>query len=103
MWLNLLAVRSALVGSQIIIIEGGIYKADDNLPNGVVTKYFKCKSEVSCVLQCERDGDCGRIIFKLRNQQMRSGECWFVKLNTTEMSEVGRNLEKDEPLKVLKR
>ncbi|XP_057316217.1 uncharacterized protein LOC130657256 [Hydractinia symbiolongicarpus] len=64
---------------QIIYVKGGHYTSHEDLSDGVITKYLKGKTKVSCVLQCERDEQCDEAMFRLNDKQRRSGECWFVK------------------------
>ncbi|XP_057293864.1 uncharacterized protein LOC130622416 [Hydractinia symbiolongicarpus] len=68
------------------LVKAGIYVQGDELPNGNITKYLKGKTEVSCLLECERSEQCDTILFKQKNKQTRSGYCWFVKKkNTTDV------------------
>ncbi|XP_057309791.1 uncharacterized protein LOC130647822 [Hydractinia symbiolongicarpus] len=91
-------LKIAVFTLQILFVWGGYYTLDDELPDGGVTKYFKNCTEVSCLLQCEREKQCDRIMFKLHNKQMRNGECWFVK-NTTDKGEEMQTLKKDKSIK----
>lgn len=74
------------------LIRAGTYVQGDELPNGNITKHLKGKTEVSCLLGCERSEQCDTILFKLKNERTRSGYCWFVKKkNTTDVKRKMQN------------
>ncbi|XP_057290414.1 uncharacterized protein LOC130613104 [Hydractinia symbiolongicarpus] len=88
---------------RIIYIKGGIYTPDDSSPDGVITKYLKGKTEVSCLLQCERDEQCDKTMFKMKNKQSRSGECWFVKEVSNGTKDEVKKLKQDILIKSFKK
>ncbi|XP_057303158.1 uncharacterized protein LOC130640656 [Hydractinia symbiolongicarpus] len=88
-----------LAAIQITFVGTALYTPDEEIPDGSITKYFKGKTEISCLLQCERDEQCDRVIFKLQNKQMRNGECWFVETNTGSI----QKLKKDKSIKSYKK
>ncbi|XP_057316429.1 uncharacterized protein LOC130657461 [Hydractinia symbiolongicarpus] len=93
-----------LSACQIFHVEAGIYTPHENLPDGVITKYLKGKTEVSCLLQCERDGKCDEAMFKLNDKQRRSGECWFVmkKISNDTKNEI-KDMRQDKSIKSFKK
>lgn len=92
-----------LAAIQITFVGSALYTPDDELPDGSVTKYFKGKTKISCMLLCEGDKQCDRVIFKLQNKQMGNGECWFVETSTGSMEEEIQTLKKDESIKSYKK
>lgn len=97
-------LKIAVFAFQVLFVMGGYYTLDDELPDETsITKYLKRETEVSCLLQCERDKQCDRIMFKVQNKQMRNGECWFVKQNTTDKGGEMQTLKKDRSIKSYKK
>lgn len=81
----------------------GWYISDDKLPDGGVTKYLKQITEVSCLLQCERDEECDNAIFRLRSKENRLGDCGFVKKDVPDKDGEMQTLQQNEPMSGYKR
>ncbi|XP_057299898.1 uncharacterized protein LOC130630426 [Hydractinia symbiolongicarpus] len=91
-------LKLLVVAFLITLVVGDLYTPDDELPKGGITKYLKGETEVSCLLQCERDQQCDNAMFKSKNKQMRRGDCWFVKMNATDQGEEMQMLKTDEAI-----
>lgn len=102
-WKMALRLIITIAALRIIYVEGGIYTPDDSLPDGVITKYLKGKTEASCLLQCERDEQCDKTMFKMKNKQSRSGECWFVKKVSNGTKDEVKKLKQDISIRSFKK
>lgn len=91
--MTFILLKFAVMSFQIILVVGDLYTPDDELPKGGITKYLKGETEVSCLLQCERDQQCDNVMFELKNKQMMRGDCWFVKRNATDKGEEMQKLK----------
>lgn len=101
MALNVLKITVAAF--QINLVRAGWYISDDKLPDGGVTKYLKQITEVSCLLQCERDEECDNAIFRLRSKENRLGDCGFVKKDVPDKDGEMQTLQQNEPMSGYKR